>query len=391
MTTILSNQILALVLTMRLYGTWTAEVELDSETAPAGSVTLDLGGGVTLVGTVRYGGTSEGQSCVYVVGGAGGLSKSAVPKQWADAPIRTILTDLCGHAGERLAADLGSELDQHSSICVMGGTTAEAIQSLLRPLGMSWRMLRNGTIWAGKETWPDVDQANAWILSDDKSHRRLEITSESFFLSPGFIFRGYRLTDIEHRLSNRSLRTTAMYQSGDIRTDRLRQALSTIVRHETALIDRFGFYPCEVVLQSADGTLGLKPLDARISAMSNVPIKIGVPGVAVKIKPGGHVLLGWEGGLADKPYAALFEASSITEMRISADTKVVIDAPLVYLAGDGDDAKPIARVGDQVVSFITGLQIAAAAVPGAGAAMAVKAIGSIQGGSPKVRSLWDCV
>jgi hypothetical protein len=97
-------------------------------------------------------------------------------------------------------------------------------------------------------------------------------------------------------------------------------------------------YPCSV--QGQDGmTLDLLPDDEAIrgpGGLQGVPIRHGLPGVSVMVKPGARVLLGFEAGDPRKPYASLWES----------DPGVVL---AVMLPGD---KRPIARKGDSVLVFI---------------------------------------
>ena len=54
-------------------GVWCADVDLDTETAPTGRVSVVVDGGPTWSGTVVSGGVSHGLWSGRIVGGAGGL------------------------------------------------------------------------------------------------------------------------------------------------------------------------------------------------------------------------------------------------------------------------------------------------------------------------------
>ena len=95
-------------------------------------------------------------------------------------------------------------------------------------------------------------------------------------------------------------------------------------------------YPCSVQGQSSDlKTLDLLPDDAEIrgTGLQSVPIRHGLPGVEVKVPVGARVLLGFEAGDPERPYAALWEPGSIEQIIFDGGTK------------------PIARKGDAVTCF----------------------------------------
>jgi hypothetical protein len=109
--------------------------------------------------------------------------------------------------------------------------------------------------------------------------------------------------------------------------DRVKTYLARIIDGQTRRMDFLAFYPCKVVTQRADGTLDLQPEDARLPSMSQVPIRLGIPGVAVKVLAGSRVLLGFEGGDQRRPVASLwqFDGAKLLALDIG-------DSPSSYLA-----------------------------------------------------------
>ena len=189
--------------------------------------------------------------------------------------------------------------------------------------------------------------------------------------------------------------------------DRLKAALAAFVRGVTSRLDYLALYPCRVLSQNTDGSLELQPEDGRLPGLSKVPIRIGVPGVDVKVTPGAKVLLGFTGGDPRSPIAALFEKDSLKEIAltsatkvtitggadvvldasakvtitaatnvdITASTKVTISAPEVAL---GAGAQPVARVGDQVI--VSSVGAPSVLVPG------TPMVGTIMAGSAQVKA-----
>jgi hypothetical protein len=131
-------------------------------------------------------------------------------------------------------------------------------------------------------------------------------------------------------------------------SDRAREGLDAYLASKLAPLDYFGNYAARVDAQNGDLTLELRPDTDRLPGLSKVPIRHGLPGVEVKVKTGARVMIGFDGGDPQRPYAMLFETSAhLLELVITAETKVTVKAPLIYLAGDGD-ARPVARQGDVV-------------------------------------------
>ena len=119
-----------------------------------------------------------------------------------------------------------------------------------------------------------------------------------------------------------------------------------VVRAVMGHVAYFGQYPARIVSQAADGSLELVPDDARLPGCTRVPIRYGVPGISAKVKPGSLVLLTFEGGDPRRPVATVWDTNVLRELRVTAETKVVLDCPSVELGGDG--GQPIARLGDIV-------------------------------------------
>jgi hypothetical protein len=96
-------------------------------------------------------------------------------------------------------------------------------------------------------------------------------------------------------------------------------------------LDHLALYPCRVVAQSADLTrLDLQPDSARVPPCAGVPIRHGIPGVTVTVPVGARVLLGYAGGDPAQPYAALWEAGSVTLVSFNGgSTKVARDGESV--------------------------------------------------------------
>lgn len=153
-------------------------------------------------------------------------------------------------------------------------------------------------------------------------------------------------------------------------SDRLKRALERFISRTLALptVDFRAHYPSKVIGQNADGSLELQPDDTRLPTLSRVPLRLGIPGVTVKIAAGSRVLLFFEGGQPDGQAAALFQASTLQEITITANAKVTVNAPEIDLA---DASGAVLRSGDTVA--ITGLN----APPGGGTVTGPLVLGTI--------------
>lgn len=117
-------------------------------------------------------------------------------------------------------------------------------------------------------------------------------------------------------------------------------------------LDPLALYPARVVSQQDDGTVDVKPDDGRFGpGLSRVPVRHGLPGVSVRVRQGARVLVGFDEGEIDKPFAALWEPGGLEQLTIEASVKVIVKAPQVFL-GDETDARPIARAGDLIEVYL---------------------------------------
>lgn len=110
-------------------------------------------------------------------------------------------------------------------------------------------------------------------------------------------------------------------------------------------LDHLALYPCTVIAQRASGGLDLQPDSPRVPPCADVPIRHGLPGVTVTVPSGGRVLLGYEGGNPDLPYAALWASGDVTAIRVGGGTakasrvghavRVTIPIGQVFVAAPG--------------------------------------------------------
>lgn len=96
--------------------------------------------------------------------------------------------------------------------------------------------------------------------------------------------------------------------------DRIKAGLAAFIRTQMSRVDYLAFYAAKVNAQNADGTLELTPDLPKIPPMSQVPIRHGLPGLAVKVASGARVLLAFENGDPTRPVATLWEVGSINEI-----------------------------------------------------------------------------
>lgn len=101
--------------------------------------------------------------------------------------------------------------------------------------------------------------------------------------------------------------------------DRIKRALADFVDAIMSRVDYHALYPAKVVSQS--GTLvDVVVDDTRFGSLTKVPIRTFAPDVVVTVSPNARVLIGFENGKPDQPYASLWQSGAIVSVAIAGDT-----------------------------------------------------------------------
>jgi hypothetical protein len=334
-------------------GVWTMELDLDGTDAAkaTGAVTLTVGS-VAWKGTAVEVGAYVGRVHARVLGGAGGFGKATKPKFYAAIPARVVATDLLAEGGETLSATsdaslLGTVLPFWTR---PAGTVGEGLETLLEDIGATYRVLPDGTVWVGAETWPKATAADVVVEADVPQDSRIVFSSTEPTVLPGTTFKDKKVARVAHKIAPGETRTTVWYENGEPQGDPLRVALDGLVRQATKHVDFYAVRAGKATSQNADGTLEIKLDDADMPGLSKVPIAYGIPGVIAKIKKGARVHVEFADGSPKNPRAVVIDSTGLVELTVKA-TKVLIDADDVEVKTPAG-AKPVARQGDpvQVVS-----------------------------------------
>lgn len=367
-------------------GVWHADLTVDIDDgadAPSGEVTLETEHR-TWRGTVRRGEAWRGVAKLRIVGGKGGMGNMVPPKSYRAAIARLPIADALAASGESLAASAdGSTLSRMLPFWTSpSATAAEVVARVCADLGVSWRMLDDGTVWIGADTWPAWElPAKAMVTARWPDEGAVEIADETLSAEPGTTFEGQRVGRVEHRITADGARTVLFFDDRQTQSDTIRQTIARIARSATG-VDYLALYRARIVAQNADGTLEVELDDKRMPGMSHVPLRTFLPGVEVRVKSGGHVLVGFESGDPTRPVATLFDGGAIDSLTITAETKIVIDAAEVDLVKSG--GRQMAAVGDMVVVTIPpGLVTQGAGSAAAPNTLPLPIYGTITTGSPK--------
>jgi len=313
-------------------GCWTADVEVDSDETFAGSVTLALGS-VSLVGTVFRGGLEGGRWVGRIVGGAGGLSATLPPKNYAGATLQHVVDDIIRESGETLAAASASltgevRVNWHRT----RGPAGHALQAVADELSVPWRMTRAGTILLGAQTATELDTETVEILERPDVGAMVVAPAEDPELLPGVLFGGREVSYVATVVEAGKLRQELWFDDtpGSV-TGRIKGSL---LRFIDAAVGRKLLYsylwPCTVATQ-VGGALEVVPDDAEIrgGGLGVVYIRHGQPGYETTVPAGARCLVGFEAGDPKRPYVAQWLAGT-------AVTEVEFDGGSLDMARDTD-------------------------------------------------------
>jgi hypothetical protein len=201
-------------------GAWTADLMVDTPQKLTGRVTIECARGLTLVGTVTRGDVWQDSGYVRVSAGNDGLRRTAKKKFYRAPNMRTVLADLLRAANETLSgtSDSGTIGTSYPAWTVIERPVGEQISALLmdRRLNVVWRMLPDGTLFVGPETWPESplrDNADYQRLVEAPQSGCIELGVESPTLLPGVALGGRRTSYVKHAVDAGAVRTTAWVEA----------------------------------------------------------------------------------------------------------------------------------------------------------------------------------
>lgn len=194
-------------------GRWLADLVTDGETIPTGRATITLSS-VDMPGKILTGELVNGMLHLRVVAGAGGLGKMARPKHYKAPTVRHVLLDLLADAGEQLS---GASSTDVINVSLPHWTTLQAptgalIQALCDVIGdgCNWRVLFDGTLWLGRETWPACP-ADARIISQSSFNASAEVGTSTMGIWPGTTLEGRQIDHVVHHLDGQTPRSSVYF------------------------------------------------------------------------------------------------------------------------------------------------------------------------------------
>lgn len=302
------------VITMPRTGAWTADITVAEPDADlSGRVVLDVAGGL-FSGTTRRSQSFSGRTAARVVGGADGLRARLLASGYTSTTAGLIFEGILSAVGETAAASISASVLATSlpRWTRLAGSASEALDRLAAKVGASWRVLADGSIWIGAESWPAAVAAD--VLSEDRENGRLLLAPTSAVLRPGQVLDGRRIGRVVHRWTPRGLRTEAYVDRHDeALTDRVRGALEAVAERQSARRRYHATYPGRVASQSGNA-VDVVPEDPTLPELSDVPLRLGLPGVKAESLDGQRVRVAFDNGDPAAPYAATWDAGGTLKL-----------------------------------------------------------------------------
>lgn len=299
-------------------------------------------GSFSLTGTIapNRNGTLLDASHVRVLGGAGGMAQMVTPRYYAQpgALVSDVVNAILNDVGESLSSTsdagfLGTTLPAWLVIQASASASLQRLIDVVSP-GFRWRVLADGTVWVGAESWPSATVSNSDAMRFDPVEGSYDLGVEAPFIAPGMNVTGVNLSGtsngdvgnvgrVEHHIEGGKIRTI-VYQDMPQTERGIAAAIGALVDNAVAHVDLFALYEAQVIKQSGN-TVDVQPKDSRLPGMSGVQLRHGLPAVSVTVAPGAFVLVGWDGGDPSKPYAALWGGGeTLTALSIGALADAVI-------------------------------------------------------------------
>lgn len=344
-----------------LQGTWCARLWLQGTNPDdvAGDVELAIGE-ETFSGTSTAATDAGNEVSVEIVGGAGGLLKECEPQHYvAPATVRSVVTDALEVGGEQLSptadsAVLDSVLPMWTRV---RESVADVLKGLLEPLGASWRVLADGSVWIGKETWPEA--AEVLVESETPTLSSFRVAIETAAVLPGVTLQGKQISSVAYEITPKSIRADAIYGAG---RGGIQDDLAKLIRKDTARFDFFASYQMELAGQNNDGTLELKSTDKRVPKMSKIP-QLGIPGMTeAKLLPKASVMIAFRNGDRSKPFAYSADLGRALSLTLSATTTLKLEGTAVEAGGNQELVKHIPMLA-WVAQLTSACAVAGISVP----------------------------
>lgn len=290
-------------------GNWALDVSVDVEELD-GDVDLLLSD-VTMNGHVRHGTFDGGLWRGRIIGGYGGLDSDVQSRYYVSEILGTVLAEIAEDSGERLSGEIAPSVLRTAlpAWARPNAKASRAIDDLAAVAGLNWRVLRDGTIWIGEESYPETDAE--YVKISQGAADVVTIAPTSLAVAPGDLFEGRRVADVITVSTKTMFRQSLWLLQDDATARILRVFRSMFDRFVGRRLDYSAAYPARVVNQSGDDTLEVIIDDERMrgEGIKRVPIRLGIPGARCEVANNARVRVMFDEQDPSKPFAALWDTN----------------------------------------------------------------------------------
>lgn len=321
-------------LSLGLHGAGWADLEISTDEVPVigTQMPLTVAGGLTWQGTVRYAGEYLQTTQVRLVGGAGGLGASVIGA-YRGAVLGDVLAEIMRASGETQSGTIASSvLSVPLDRWTLGESTATRAldelaeaASLRLETSIGWRVLADGTVWMGAESWATQALPDDHVISKrwpDEGRTLLGCASPSIL--PGVDLEGVgRVAGVDHNFTVDAMRSTVWTEEQRDPIDKLAAAvLERLGLNYTGAprLERLQLARARVDAIASDGsTVDVTPESGRLSPMQKIPLR--QTAARAKLKTGARVQLAWEGGSSGGIVAQPVgdDGATFAEVKVNAD------------------------------------------------------------------------
>lgn len=192
-------------------GAWRIDATIDAQGVEISGSQNFVFGDMSLTGNVDEFTEYAGVGVIVISPGAGASQTILPAAAWRNATVKTIATATLRAAREQISSESDSLSTVWPYFTRMESTFGVALSKIATLSGCIWRYDDSGHVVIAKEIFTGVTHPFR-VLTRDPRLGQLEIVSEQLFARPGMLIDGKKITSVEHRIDNGSVRSILFYE-----------------------------------------------------------------------------------------------------------------------------------------------------------------------------------
>lgn len=316
-------------------GAWMANdvlVDSDDSFNVGDSVTMNFLD-TTFKGTILDTGIYRGFQRCTIIGGSGKLPDYLESASYNSVPLGQVVRDIARKTDHQVS----TKADQNVMNSNLAGWTilkmqaSLALEKALQVTDSIWRILPDGTLWVGGESYTPLNPDDFTIIERFPEEARWNVYNEEYLIQPLTSFLGNEIQQVEYFINNNDL-TMYIYF-----TENFADSIDNLTNQNDNILYNT-IYRCAVVNQKSNGLLDLTPNptnDIIKNGFTDVPIIYPFPGMKIEVPNGAICFVQFANGDPQYPRVFAWEDQTSTagiKVRMIHDVK----------------EQPAARKGDTV-------------------------------------------